>query len=170
MIISHGPVRLLKLQFKKLEILLRQDIKTGDAEIDEECRALLENKDIGIILRRHEEKFKTSDFIKNCQSHLHGMRGYLKELVEKKIEDKTNMEETLEFLQNYWNNLLKKIETMNAKLTILPNAKDNFEKNTGQLIHWISEAESTSRVLNDNNISSMSEYRRQIEKCRVNFI
>jgi hypothetical protein len=73
MIVSHAPVRLLKLQFKQLETLLRQEIKAADIEISEECQALNENsEDITEILKRHEAKFKHSNFFTTCETYLQG--------------------------------------------------------------------------------------------------
>jgi hypothetical protein len=54
MILSHAPIRLLKLNFKRLEQLLRQEINAADEEIMEESLALNQNKDINEILKRHE--------------------------------------------------------------------------------------------------------------------
>jgi hypothetical protein len=55
-ILSHAPVRLLKLNFKRLEQLLRQEINAADEEIYEESLALNQNKDVNEILKRHEVK------------------------------------------------------------------------------------------------------------------
>ena len=64
MILSHAPIRLLKLNFKRLEGLLRQEIIAADAEIMEESLALNQNKDINEIIKRHEVKiFKKATII-----------------------------------------------------------------------------------------------------------
>ena len=167
MILAHAPVRLLKLQFKRLEILLKQELKAADIEISEECLALNENVDTNEILRRHEAKFKHSNFFSTCESYLQGLRTCTKELSEKKSDDKSNVEEIFDYLQNYWSSLTRKIETMNAKLTVLPDTKENFEKSLTQLTSWMHEFELNVDNLNNNNLSSSSEYRRLAEKCRV---
>ena len=167
MILAHAPVRLLKLQFKRLEILLKQELKAADIEISEECLALNENVDTNEILRRHEAKFKHSNFFSTCESYLQGLRTCTKELSEKKSDDKSNVEEIFDYLQNYWSSLTRKIETMNAKLTVLPDTKENFEKSLTQLANWMHEFELNVDNLNNNNLSSSSEYRRLAEKCRV---
>ena len=59
-ILSHAPIRLLKLNFKRLEHLLRQEINAADEEIMEESLALNQNKDINEILKRHEVLFQLS--------------------------------------------------------------------------------------------------------------
>lgn len=170
MILTHAPVRLLKLQFKRLEVLLKQELKAADIEISEECLALNENVDLNEILRRHEAKFKHSNFFSTCESYLQGLRTCTRELSEKKVEDKSNVEEILEYLQNYWLNLTKKIETMNQKLTILPDTKENFERSYNQFVSWLYELEQQSESLNNNNLSSVSEYKRLVEKCRVSIL
>ena len=168
MIVTHAPVRLLKLQFKQLEILLRQEIKAADLEITEECQALNENKeDINEILKRHEAKFKHSNFFSTCESYLQGLRMCSKELGEKRVEDKSSIEDILDYLQSYWSNLTKKIETMNAKLTILPGAKENFERNFFQFASWLNELELNSNSLFNNGLTSTSEYRRLLDKAKV---
>lgn len=167
MILTHAPVRLLKLQFKRLENLLRQEIKEADAEISAEFLALKENKNISEILKRHEAKFKHSDFFVNCESYLQGLRSCSKELSEKKIDDKSNLESVLDYLQNHWSNLTRKIENMNAKLTVLPDTKENFEKNLNQLNNWLVEIEFNSKGLFNNSLSSSSEYKRLVDKTKV---
>jgi chromosome segregation ATPase len=168
MILTHAPIRLLKLKFKRLETLLKQELKAADIEISEECLALNENVDLNEILRRHEAKFKHSDFYRTCESYLQELRTCTNELNEKKTDDKSNVDEILDYLQSYWTNLTKKIETMNAKLTILPDTKDNFERNFNQFSSWLTDIERNYESLNNNNLSSLSEYRRLAEKCQVN--
>jgi len=169
MILSHAPIRLLKLQFKRLEILLINEIKEADAEINEEFNALNENKNLDEIRKRHEAKFKNSDFFKTCESYLHGLKMCTQELSEKKVEDKSNIEEIFDYLQNYWKNLTQKIESMNSKLTILPDTKENFQLNINQLTTWLIEIEFNTDNLFKNHMVSTSEYKRFLDKSKVNF-
>ena len=170
MILSHAPIRLLKLQFKRLEILLINEIKEADAEINEEFNALKENQNLEEILKRHEAKFKHSDFFKTCESYLQGLRVCTQELSEKKVEDKSNVEEIFEYLQNYWKNLTQKIEAINSKLTTLPDAKENFQLNINQLTTWLIEIELNTENLFKNHMVSTSEYKRFLEKSKVKLI
>jgi hypothetical protein len=172
MIITHAPVRLLKVQFKKLESLLREEIKEADKEITEECVALNENKeDINEILKRHEAKFKNSNFFSTCEAYLQELRNCSKELSEKKgVEDKSNIEDILDYLQKYWDNITKKIETMNIKLKLLPSAREGFERNFFQLVSWINDLEINSAALKNDNLSSTTEYRRLLDKIKVSII
>lgn len=167
MILAHAPVRLLKLQFKRLEVLLKSELKAADIEISEECLALNKNVDLQEILKRHEAKFKHSDFFNTCETYLQGMRTCSKELSEKKTEEKSNVEEILDYLQNYWKKLTKKIETMNAKLTILPDTKENFEIQFNVFANWLYELEQNWENLSNNNLPALSDYRRLSEKCQV---
>lgn len=168
MIMTHAPVRLLRLQFKRLENLLKQEIKEADAEISEEFNALNENKDVGEILKRHEAKFKHSDFFPTCESYLQGLKTCKIELADKKVEDKTFIEDAYDHLQTYWHTLTQKIEALNAKLTITNDTPEDFERNLTQLDTWLYEIEATSKDLFDYNLTSSSEYRRALEKTRVN--
>ncbi len=167
MILAHAPVRLLKLQFKRLEVLLKQELKAADIEISEECLALKKNGNVEEILKRHEAKFKNGNFFSNCESYLQGLRNCSKELCEKKQEEKSNVDEILDYLQGYWVNLTKKIETMNAKLTILPETKDSFEANFNQFAGWLYDVEQNVEGVRNNNLASLSDYRRLAEKCQV---
>ncbi len=167
MILAHAPVRLLKLQFKRLEVLLKQELKAADIEISEECLALKKNGNVEEILKRHEAKFKNSNLFSTCESYLQGLRNCSKELCEKKQEEKSNLDEILEYLQSYWVNLTKKIETMNAKLTILPETKESFETNFNQFAAWLYQVELNLESLKNNNLASLSDYRRSAEKCQV---
>ena len=167
MILSHAPIRLLKLQFKRLEVLLIKEIKEADAEINEEFNALSENKNLEEILKRHEAKFKHSDFFKTCESYLHGLKICTQELAEKKVEDKSNIEEIFDYLQNYWKNLTQKIEAMNSKLTVLPDTKENFQLNLNQLTTWLIEIEFNTENLFKNHMISTSEYKRFLDKSKV---
>ena len=168
MILSHAPVRLLKLQFKRLEVLLIKEIKEADAEISDEFNALNENKNLHEILKRHEAKFKHSDFFKTCESYLQGLKMCTQELADKKVDDKSNIEEIFSYLQNYWLSLTQKIEAMNSKLTILPDTKENFQLNINQLTTWLIEIELNTDNLFKNHMVSTSEYKRFLDKSKVN--
>jgi hypothetical protein len=54
MIVSHAPVRLLKLNFKRLEGLLKDEFMAADNELKDEYMGLNQNHDLSEILRRHE--------------------------------------------------------------------------------------------------------------------
>lgn len=168
MILSHAPVRLLKLQFKRLENLLLQEIREADAEISDELDELNENGDLNQILKRHEAKFKHSNFFHTCESYLQGLRNCTQELSEKKVEDKSNIQDIFDYLQNHWLTLTQKIENMNAKLTILPGTKENFQTNLNQLTSWLIEIEFNLQSLFDNSLSSSSDYKRILDKSKVN--
>jgi len=92
-----------------------------------------------------------------------------KELGEKRVEDKSGIEDILDSLQSYWLSLTKKIETINAKLTVMPGARENFERNFFQFASWLNELEQNSNALTNNNLTSSSEYRRLLDKTKVYF-
>jgi hypothetical protein len=54
MIVSHAPVRLLKLNFKRLESLLKEEFLAADNQLKDEYMGLNQNQDLSDILRRHE--------------------------------------------------------------------------------------------------------------------
>jgi hypothetical protein len=90
-----------------------------------------------------------------------------KELGEKRVEEKSSIEDILDSLQTYWLSLTKKIETINAKLTVMPGARENFERNFFQFASWLNELEQNSNALTNNNLTSSSEYRRLLDKTKV---
>jgi DNA repair ATPase RecN len=111
-------------------------------------------------------KFKYSNFFTTCESYLQGLRSCTKELIEQKVEDKSSIENVFDHLQKYWENLILKIESMNSKLTTLPNAKETFDKNIHNLTAWLNELEQNKRNLNNNDLSS-TEYKRILDKINV---
>jgi len=170
MIVSHAPIRLLKIQFKRLEVVLRQEFKEADEELKREQTELNESQNINDILRRHESKFHSSNFFQTCESYLKDLRIFTKELVEKKCDDRASIQEVCDGLQNYWTNLVKKIENVRTKLTILPETKENFELHVGQLNSWLNEFDVNATNLFSNNLPSTNDYKRVLDKSRVRIL
>ena len=167
MIVSCAPARLLKLQFKRVEAQLRSEMKKADAEITEECAAVNQNKDFREILKRHEAKFRRNDFHSICESHLESLRAIIANLKEIKPDDASNFQQVFDHIQNYWFNLTQKIDSIFAKLTMLPNAKQNYERNLAQFDVWLCELEITVKALLANNFGSITDYRNILDKAKV---
>ena len=169
MIVPYAPVRLLRLEFKRLETLIRQELQVADAEISDECAALsAQRQSIAEIFKRHEAKFKYGSSMSNCESYMKCLRNCAQELAEQNVDDKANVDEILNYLQSYWKSLVQKIDTMSEKLTILPNAIEDYETNVAQFTAWLGETEKNAANITNNNLSSLFEYRRSLEKIKVN--
>lgn len=167
MILAHAPIRLLKLNFTRLETLLRQEISAADAEIMEESMALNQNKDISEIIKRHEAKFKYSNFFSTCETYLQGLRSCTNALLDQKmVEDKSTILDTNDKIQKYWETLTKKIETMSNRLKALPDLKEKFDKEIYQLNAWLTDFEQNKRNLNNNDLS-IGEYKKILERFNV---
>jgi DNA repair ATPase RecN len=94
------------------------------------------------------------------------LRSCTQELIEQKVEDKSNIEDVLDHLQNYWESLTQKIELMNAKLKTLPETREKFDKNLHNINTWLNDIDQNKRQLNNNDLT-VSEYKRLIEKLKV---
>ena len=97
---------------------------------------------------------------------MQGLRSCTKALIEKQVDDKSNIEDVLDHLQKYWDNLTQKIELMNEKLKLLPETREKFDKNIHSINSWLNEIEQNKRQLNNNDLT-VSEYKRLIEKLKV---
>jgi hypothetical protein len=167
MIVSYAPARLLKLQFKRVESQLRSEIKKADAEISEELLALAQNKNATELVKRHEAKFRRTNFYPACEACLESLRALIEELRSIKPEDAAHMQEVFDHVQTYWFNLTQRIESVYGKLTMLPDAKENFQFNLVEVDNWLNEAEVNAINLFSNSMASTTEYKNVLEKIKV---
>jgi hypothetical protein len=167
MIVAYAPARLLKLQFKRIESQLRSEIKKADAEISEELLALAQNKNPNELVKRHEAKFRRTNFYPTCEACLENLRGLIDELRAIKPDDASHMQVVLDHMQTYWFDLTERIESVYGKLTMLPDAKENFQFNLIEVDNWLNEAEVNAINLFSNSLSTTTEYKNILEKIRV---
>jgi hypothetical protein len=100
---------------------------------------------------------------------MQALRICTKELVNHKVEEKANIEKSLDNFQKYWESLLQKIEKMTTKLKTLPDAKESFEKGLHQLSTLLIEFEQNKRQLNNNELS-VADYKRIVDKLKVSLV
>jgi hypothetical protein len=175
MIVSYAPVRLLKLQFKRVESQLRSEMKKADAEINEQIALHHESNDGSRsreeLLRRHEAAFHHRGFFHHtCESHVANLRAILAELRALKPDECTsNLEEIVEHVHGYWCVLTQRIATLHAELSeaSVAEAQHTFQLNLMQVERWLSEAEVNAINLFSNSIASTAEYSIIVEKIRV---
>jgi hypothetical protein len=168
MIIASVPSRILKLQFKQTETQLRNEYRLANAEIAEEY-SMLDNKnqiEIDHVFKRHELKFRQNDFHSMCESHLESLRVILSSDDSK--DDRKNMENVYEELQTEWFKLNQQIDILYTKLTMLPNANENFEKNLHELSVWLDLFQENSQNLFNNDVNCSTEYKNILENTKVN--
>ncbi len=111
-------------------------------------------------------KFKYSGFHDTCEQLLKGLRNCTHELTSQNVEEKANIEKSLENFQKYWESLLQKIEKMTKKLKTLPDSKESFERGLHQLSTSLIEFEQNKRQLNNNDLSVV-DYKRLVDKLKV---
>lgn len=167
MISTHAPIRLLKLEFRRLEISLRKEFKNAENEINEQSNALESaNCNLDELIKRHEYIFGHSDFFNMCETYLNDLRYYGKELGNAKLDERANVENIYISLEDNWISIVKKIENINGKLRSLPNVFSTFESNLNQLDSWLSEISVHSMKIFDSSLGS-KEYTRAIENLTV---
>lgn len=169
MIISHAPTRLLKLEFKYLESLLKQELLEADDLLNQHFSELAANYSAEKIYKKFYDKFKNSNFFPLCESYLEQMKKCLLGLAENKIEDRSFIEDAFQKLNLQWINLTQKIETLSNNIQAKLNQREMIDKNLTVLDSWLYEIETTSKNLFDYNLSSVSEYSRALEKIEVIF-
>lgn len=167
MITLHAPIRLLKLKFKHLESMLRKELFDADNELNQHILSLASNHDADKIYKRFHEKFKSSNFFPQCESYLEQIKKCVLELADKKIDDRSFIEEAFQNLNSQWINLTNKIEDLSKKIQARLNKREIVDRNLTILDSWLFEVESTSKNLFDYNLTSISEYSRALEKMQV---
>ncbi|CAF0715881.1 unnamed protein product [Brachionus calyciflorus] len=166
MILSHGPIRLLKLEFKRIELLLKHELIEADRELNQCFNSLAENRDSKKIFKKFQEKFKNSNFYSLCESYLENMKNCVLQLAEKKIEDRSFIEDAFQNLNTQWINLTQKIEAFNNNLQSKLNIRETVDRNITILDSWLYELETTSKEIFDYNLPSASEYSRALNKIK----
>ncbi len=169
MILSQAPIRLLKLKFKQLEFLLKKEVKEADRELNDYLDYLNQKNIVNMnkIIEKYQAKFNdSSDFFSKCQSYLNDLKSIISELGEKKIDEKTMIENTYQNLEATWINMVKKIEKMNERLYVLPNKQQNFETNLKELNIWMVEFEFYVENLCRNDLPYLTEYVSLIDKTK----
>ena len=167
MITLHAPIRLLKLEFKFLESMLKKELFDANDELNKHILALASNHDAENIYKRFHEKFKNSNFFPLCESYLEQIKKCVLELAENKIEDRSFIEEAFQDLNSQWINLTQKIEDLSKKIQAKLNKREIIDRNLTVLDSWLFEVESASKNLFDHNLTSISEYSRALEKMQV---
>lgn len=165
MILSHAPLRLVKLDFKRTEACLKRDLKQADNDLKEEYAALeTSTSKLDEISQRHDRIFLNGELMTRCESNLDLLRSYMREL----IDDRTvNCHEVYSSLERHFAAIRASANEMNSRLKSLCKAWHFVDASLHELDMWLSEISLNSIGLFDSNLRSACEYKNSIERLTV---
>ena len=127
-IVGDAPLRLLRLQFERLEHLIRKELKQAEGELNEELKLLEEQQQQRTngaeILRRHHEYFQWNHFQPTIDTHLKQLLTIVEELHSKD----TSIDERARQLKNDWTQMQSRIGNVKRKLQTIPKQWQEFEE------------------------------------------
>lgn len=160
-------MRLLKLEFKRIEAQLRRDLKQAEIELNEENAALRDSVNPDEILQRHESVFRRGEFISRCEIHLDELRTRCKELAASEADRGANWQEICLNLEENIGVVRREIDEMFTRLRVLPQTCDLVENALPPFDAWMNEVNRLSAALFDPNLNSPNDYRRVVESLMV---
>lgn len=133
-ITCFAPIRLLRLQYERMENLIVQELKRADDELNEELKQLERQRDTTELLRRHQEHFHMRDFQPNLEGQMRDLQGFadnirLKERGQTLVRpENEQIDRRTKDLNGYWTQMQKKIEDVKRKLQIVPKKWKEFDE------------------------------------------
>lgn len=133
-IICYAPIRLLRLQFERIETLIVQELEQAENELNDELKQLERQHDTTEILRRHNERFQLNNFQPTMEVHMRELQTFANDIRSKEqgqasvIHDNEQIDQRTIKLNNYWANMQTKIDNVRRKLQTIPKKWQEFEE------------------------------------------
>ena len=133
MIICFAPIRLLRLQYERIENLIVRELKQADEELNEELKELERQHDTTELLRRHQQHFQTN-FQPNVEGRMRDLQTFADDIRLKERGQTLIRQENEQFdrrttdLTGYWAKMQKKIDDVKRKLQTIPKKWKDFEE------------------------------------------
>jgi nesprin-1 len=132
-IVSDAPVRLLRLQYERVEHLIGKELKRAEEELSEELKLFEEQQqrgDCAEILRRHNEHFQWNHFEATIERHLQQLLGIVDDLHSKDTDthSREQIDQRTTRLKDYWTRMKNNIGQMKRKLQTIPKQWQEFEE------------------------------------------
>jgi hypothetical protein len=133
-IVCYAPIRLLRLQFERIENIIVKELEQAENELNEELKQLERQHDTTDILRRHNERFQSNNFHPTIEVHMKDLHTYANDIRTKEQEQTLVKQENEQFdqrtmkLNNYWTHMQTKIDNVKRKLQTIPKKWQDFEE------------------------------------------
>ncbi|CAF1053347.1 unnamed protein product [Adineta ricciae] len=169
-IVCHAPIRLLRLQYERLESIIVKELKQAEDELNEELKQMERHMDTSDILRRHNERFQLNNFQPTMETHLRNLHAYANDIrshdtSSTSSQENDQMDERTTQLNDYWARTQTKIDNVKRKLQILPKQRQEFEEKFRVVEAWI---EAIERLMNETqNVEvSFEQYKATVNKFK----
>ncbi|CAF4193831.1 unnamed protein product, partial [Rotaria magnacalcarata] len=168
-IICFAPIRLLRLQYERVECIVVKELKQAEDELNDELRLLERQLDTVDILRRHNEHFQLNNFHPTIETHLRNLHSYAND-IRSKDKDTTHENEQIDQrttkLNDYWARMQAKIDNVRRKLQTIPKKWQEFEEKFHLVETWMTTME---RSMSDtmNTEVSFDQYKLTVNKFKV---
>ena len=130
-IICYAPLRLLRLQYERIENIIVKELKQADDELEGELRQLEKQRDTTDILRRHNEHFQLNHFHPTMETYIRNLHSFANDIRLKDTginqENEQINQRTIK-LNEYWTRMQAKIDNVKRKLQTIPKKWQEFEE------------------------------------------
>lgn len=130
-IVCYAPIRLLRLQYERIENILVKELKQAEDELNEELRQLEKQHDTNEILRRHNERFQLNNFQPTMENYMKNLHSYVNDIRTKDSTasyENEQLDQRTSKLNDYWTRMQAKIDNVKRKLQTIPKKWQEFEE------------------------------------------
>jgi nesprin-1 len=130
-IVCYAPIRLLRLQFERIENIIVKELKQAEDELNDELRLLEKQRDTTDILRRHNEHFQLNNFQPTMDTHIRNLHSFANDIRIKDTNtshDNDQVDQRTIKLNDYWIRMQAKIDNVKRKLQTVPKKWQEFEE------------------------------------------
>jgi len=133
-IVCFAPIRLLRLQFERIENIIVKELEQADKELNDELKELERQHDTTDILRRHNEHFQSNNFHPTMEVHMRDLRTFANDIRTQEQgqtlikQENEQIDQRASKLNNYWTNMQMKIDNVKRKLQTIPKKWQDFEE------------------------------------------
>ena len=130
-IICYAPIRLLRLQYERIENILVKELKQAEDELNEELKQLEKQHDTNDILRRHNERFQSNNFQPTMENYMKNLHSFVQDIRTKDTAatyENEQLDQRTNKLNDYWMRMQAKIDNVKRKLQTIPKKWQEFEE------------------------------------------
>ncbi|CAF4079785.1 unnamed protein product, partial [Rotaria sp. Silwood2] len=173
-IICYAPIRLLRLQFERIEHIIVQELEQAENELNDELKQLERQHDTTEILRRHNERFQLNNFCPTMEIHMKDLHTYANDIRIKEQEqtlvthDNEQIDQRTIKLNNYWTHMQTKIDNVRRKLQTVPKKWQEFEEKFHHVETWMNTIE-RSMTNTQNTEIPLEQYKSLVNKFKNDF-
>ena len=171
-IICFAPIRLLRLQFERIETIIVKELEQAETELTEELRQLERQQDTTEILRRHNEKFQLNNFHPTMEVHMRDLRTFANNIRTQEQgqtlikHENEQIDQRAKKLNTYWTNMQTKIDNVKRKLQTIPKKWQEFEEKSHTIEKWMETVERSMADVQNTELP-LEQYKSLVNKFKV---